>query len=74
MELKPCEGCGLLPVNIAPPQARGKVQYQCVHFAGKDREKITSECWGMYGYTSVGKAVETWNAGKTAYLASIQQP
>lgn len=64
---KPCDGCGQLPVNNVAPQSR-QTRWQCPHYAARDRQNITSECWGMANGTVDGmKAVTLWNMGQDQY-------
>ena len=68
LALTPCEGCGLPPRDVAPPQVKGKYQYQCPHYANKDSEKCTEQCWGMMSYRYLTEATEFWNNGKEKYF------
>lgn len=72
MYLKPCEGCGLDPVDVAPPQVKAKAKYQCPHYASHDRDKCTDLCWGMIEAQYYDIAENQWNNGKTKYFEYIK--
>lgn len=65
--LEKCEGCGELPFDVAPPQAKGKSKFQCPAYARKDRKMITNRCWGMMSPITTFDAVNIWNRGEKLY-------
>ena len=65
--LNKCSGCKELPFDVAPPQAKGKSQFQCPAFAKKEIDNITPYCWGMHKPVITFDAVSLWNEGEKIY-------